>query len=63
MGGDPVIMGTRIPIEVILARLKQGHTIKEVHQMYNWVSLITLKGALDEVSNIIVSTLHAKKAL
>lgn len=63
MTGNPVIKGTRIPISVILARIKQGHTVDEIHEMYNWVSLKKLKGAIDELSEIVVSTLHAKKAL
>lgn len=59
MGGDPVIVGTRIPITVILSLLKQGYTVKEIHEMYSWVSLRTLKSAIDEIGDIIVSTLHA----
>ncbi len=59
MTGNPVIKGTRIPIAVILTRLKQGHTVQEIHEMYNWVSLERLEGAIDEVSKHVVTTLHA----
>ena len=34
MGGSPVIRGTRVPIEVILYRLKEGYSIEELHKHY-----------------------------
>ena len=33
MGGAPVIKGTRIPMEVILHRLKEGYPIEAIHAM------------------------------
>jgi uncharacterized protein (DUF433 family) len=48
MGGAPVIKGTRIPIEVILHRLKEGNTLEAIHKMYAWVDMKTLAGAVDE---------------
>ena len=48
MGGQPCIIGTRIPISVILYRPRDGHSIDDIHDMYRWVSLETLKGAIDE---------------
>jgi uncharacterized protein (DUF433 family) len=63
MSGNPVIKGTRIPVAVILAQLKQGNTVQEIHEMYNWVSLKKLEGAIDEVSDVVTTTLHAKKVL
>ncbi len=30
MGGAPVIKGTRIPLEVILYRLKEGYSVEEI---------------------------------
>jgi len=61
MGGHPVIKGTRIPIEVILYRLKEGHSVKEIHEMYPWVNMNTLEGAIDEAIQLINTTFHAKK--
>ena len=63
MGGDPVIAGTRVPIERILFLLRHGNTIQEIHEMYDWVSLAKLKGAIEETAEYIATTLHAKKAL
>lgn len=34
LGGAPVIKGTRIPIELIQALLKQGHTIEMLQKAY-----------------------------
>jgi len=59
MGGAPVIKGTRIPIEVILHRLKEGNSIEKVHQMYSWVDLKTLTGAVEEAIQTVTTTLHA----
>jgi len=51
MRGAPVITGTRVPIEVILYRLKEGKTLKEIHQMYPWVELKKFEGALEELAD------------
>jgi uncharacterized protein (DUF433 family) len=59
MGGAPVIKGTRIPIEVILHRLKEGNSIAAIHKMYSWVDIKTLTGAIDEAIQTVTTTLHA----
>ena len=59
MGGAPVIKGTRIPIEVILHRLKEGNTLEAIQKMYTWVDMKTLAGAVDEAIQIVKTTLHA----
>lgn len=51
MGGTPCIVGTRIPVEVILYRLKEGNTIKDLHKMYPWVELKKFEGALEELAS------------
>lgn len=61
MGGAPVIKGTRIPIEVILYRLKDGNSVKAIHKMYPWVALDNLSGAIEEAIQTISSTINAKK--
>ncbi len=62
MGGAPVIKGTRIPIDVILHRLKEGNSMKAIHKMYPWVAFDTLSGVIEEAIQAISSRLHAKKA-
>jgi uncharacterized protein (DUF433 family) len=59
MGGEPVIAGTRIPIEVILHRLKEGNSLAAIQQMYSWVDLKTLTGAVEEAIQTVTTTLHA----
>ena len=52
MGGDPCIVGTRVPIEVILSLLKQGYALNKIDKMYPWVGKDKLEGALDELVKI-----------
>jgi uncharacterized protein (DUF433 family) len=59
MGGAPVITGTRIPIEVILHRLKEGNSLMAIHKMYSWVDRETLTGAVEEAIQTVTTTLHA----
>lgn len=49
MGGMPCIVGTRIPIAVIVQRLKEGWTIEGIHDGYPWVPLKTIEGAINEL--------------
>ena len=51
MGGDPCIIGTRIPVDVILYRLKEGYTLKDLHKMYPWVSLKKFEGVIEELAS------------
>ncbi len=50
MGGAPVIIGTRVPVDVILSLLKQGYTLKKIDRMYTWVGMYKLEGVLDELA-------------
>lgn len=50
MGGAPVIVGTRVPVDVILSLLKQGYTLKKIDKMYPWVGMHKLEGVLDELA-------------
>lgn len=61
MGGAPVVAGTRVPIEVILYRLKDGYTLDELQEMYNWVDRKTLERAIDEAISYIGKALHAEE--
>lgn len=50
LGGTPVIAGTRVPVDVILYRLKEGYSLKEIHNMYRHVSVDTLEKVIDELA-------------
>ncbi|MFJ9643234.1 DUF433 domain-containing protein [Streptomyces sp. NPDC101206] len=52
MSGDLVIKGTRIPIATIFHRMKDGHPLAEIHDMYRWVDMDILKGAIDEAIDL-----------
>lgn len=49
MGGAPVIAGTRIPIAVVVQRLKEGYTVEAIQEGYSWVPLETIEGAISEL--------------
>jgi uncharacterized protein (DUF433 family) len=57
MGGAPVIKGTRTPIEVILYRLKEGNSLEAIYEMYPWITIDTLSGALEAVIRIVTTAL------
>ncbi|MFL5626758.1 MAG: DUF433 domain-containing protein [Ktedonobacteraceae bacterium] len=61
MSGDPVIVGTRVPISRILFLLKEGYTLEAIHEEYLHIPTEILAGAIDEVIAVIKHTLHAKK--
>lgn len=61
MSGTPVIKGTRIPLEVVLYRLKEGYPIEAIHDMYRWVDMKVLEGAIDEAIQAITTTFHGNK--
>ena len=49
LGGAPVVVGTRIPIAVIVQRLKEGYTVEAIQEGYSWVPLKNIEGAIDEL--------------
>jgi uncharacterized protein (DUF433 family) len=53
MSGDPVIAGTRIPISRIIYLLSQGYSVKALHEDYPWVDINVLKGAIEEIAEIV----------
>ena len=50
MRGALVITGTRVPIARILYLLKEGYTIDQIHDQYDWVPKAKIKGAIAELS-------------
>ncbi len=55
LDGEPVIVGTRVPVVVILQFLKEEYTFEEIRAMYPHVSIATLKGMLEEVATAVTS--------
>lgn len=60
VGGRPVIAGTRIPVTLLLTRLKQGYTLKDLHTHWPHVSTKKLEKVLEELSTLFDSKEHAK---
>ena len=58
--GMPVIKGTRVPIEVILYRLKEGNSLETIHDMYPYIDLKILSAAIEEAIAAININLHAE---
>lgn len=50
LGGTLVIAGTRVPVDIILYRLKEGYTLSDIHNMYRHVPIDTLKKVIDEIA-------------
>lgn len=63
MGGAPVVTGTRIPVAVIIQRLKEGYTVEAIHQGYPWVPLTVIKGAINELVMSLSESRHASETI
>lgn len=61
LGGTPVIIGTRIPVERILFLLKEGYTIEDIQQEYNHVDIKTLEHVIEEIIKMIVKNPHGSQ--
>lgn len=59
MSGDPVIVGTRIPISRILHLLKTGYDIGEIQKQYSWVDIKTLQEVIEELAYSIEKKAYA----
>lgn len=63
LGGTPVVAGTRVPVDVILYRLKEGYSLKDIHDMYRHVSIDTLKKVIEEIAQKLPSITTYDKTL
>ena len=55
LSGEPVIIGTRIPVVEVLLLLKEGHTLAEIQQMYPHVEMHTFERVLEEIAATIAT--------
>ena len=62
LSGMPVIAGTRVPVARILSLLKDGYTLKEIHDQFDHIGIKTLEGAINEVA-IIINNPHDAQIL
>ncbi|MEQ9467352.1 MAG: DUF433 domain-containing protein [Ekhidna sp.] len=55
MLGKPIIVGTRITVELILRKLSEGLTIDEVHAAYDHITKEDIYAALTYASDLIAN--------
>lgn len=55
LDGEPVIVGTRIPVVEILLLLKEGSTLSDIQQMYPHVEIGTFERMLEELATTITT--------
>lgn len=53
LGGKPVIIGTRIPVEQILFLLKEGFTVEAINEEYPQLDKKTISGTVEEAAQLI----------
>jgi uncharacterized protein (DUF433 family) len=53
MAGLPCITGTRIPVSLVLQRIKQGHSLKELHELWPHVPVKTFEAVLNELAQTV----------
>ena len=53
MNGKPVIIDTRITVELILRKLSEGVTIAQFQEMYPQITEVQIFAALEYASNLI----------
>ncbi|MBV9482428.1 MAG: DUF433 domain-containing protein [Acidobacteria bacterium] len=62
MGGVLVIRGTRIPIDTLLYRLKDGYTLEDLQTKWSYVGPETLRGAIQEALGVAIDVLNKNYA-
>ena len=63
VGGELTIKGTRITIAQIINQLANGYTIELMHEGWPWLSVTTLKGAVEEAAQLLSANVHAETVL
>ena len=53
LGGKPVIVGTRIPVDQILFLLREGFTVEAIKEEYPQLDTKTIAGTVEEAAQFI----------
>ena len=61
--GELTIKGTRIRIAQVINQLANGYTIELLHEGWPWLSVETLKGAVQEATELLSAQNHAETVL
>ena len=57
--GELTIKGTRIRIAQVINMLANGYTIAQLQEGWPWLSVTTLKGAIEEATQLLSAKVHA----
>ena len=63
VGGELTIKGTRITVSQVINMLANGYTIELLHEGWPWLSATTLKGAVQEATQLLSAQTHAETVL
>jgi uncharacterized protein (DUF433 family) len=58
--GELTIKGTRIRIAQVINMLANGYTIELLQEGWPWLSVTTLKGAIEEATQLLSANVHAE---
>ena len=61
--GELIIKGTRIRIAQVINMLAHGETIEQLHEGWPWISVKTLRGAVEEATQLLSNQTHGKAVL
>jgi uncharacterized protein (DUF433 family) len=56
--GELTVKGTRIRIAQVINMLANGSTIEQLHEGWPWVSVATLRGAVEETTQLLSAETH-----
>jgi uncharacterized protein (DUF433 family) len=56
--GELTLKGTRIRIAMVINMLANGSTIEQLHEGWPWVSVTTLRGAVEEATQLLSTETH-----
>jgi uncharacterized protein (DUF433 family) len=57
--GELTITGTRIRVAHVINMLAHGFTIEQLHEGWPWISVATLRGAVEEATQLLSTEVHA----
>ena len=63
VGGELTIKGTRITVSQVINMLAHGFTIEQLHEGWPWISVATLRGAVEEATQLLSVNAHAETVL
>ena len=61
--GELTITGTRIRIAQVINMLAHGSTMEQLHEGWPWISVATLRGAVEEATQVLSAKAHAETVL